>query len=505
MKISRSELWCVFFGTLLGGFLLYARTFQYTWTYDDFMVIVNNPDVHSFWGFVQDSYPGRPLRELTFLLDYTLWGMNPVGWHLQNIIWHSLAAFLLFLLLRNLGGGRCLSWLTTVIFLFHPLCVEVVASISHRKDSLAIVFCLLSFLCFQKASIKSTKLWLWRVASFSFFVIALYAKQTAIGLIPVLLVYEWQFLPVKKRFLFRFPRAVLGILTLAGVFFLVWFFFFDGILDYRKAAESLLVKLEYYQDAELATYFRTLIKAWVFMAVRVFFPHDLAVEYIFSAPQQWLDPWVLSGVFLGVCCLVGGWLLRRSPLGMLGFAWIFCFAGATSNLWPLAYWAADRYLYAPLIGFALLFSLALERWVLSARLKVALTFFVPTSLFIVAWLQVPVWQSDETVHLHALKVSPNSSYIMNELGKYYEKNSADHLALNYYRRATKANEFNAAAHYNLGQMLERSGAIRDALNHYRMFLNHSSKVYHEAEMALRDRIERQYGIRLVRYNNDVEE
>ena len=76
------------------AFLAYANTFGNGWTYDDFPVIVENPDVRSWAEFLRNSYPGRPLRELTYLFDHALFGLNPAGWHLQQIFWHALNACL---------------------------------------------------------------------------------------------------------------------------------------------------------------------------------------------------------------------------------------------------------------------------------------------------------------------------------------------------------------------------------------------------------------------------
>ena len=120
------------------AFLVSANTFGNGWTYDDFSVIVENSDVRSWAGFLKDSYPGRPLRELTYLLDHSLFGLNPFGRHIQQIFWHALNACLIFTLGRQLQLARWAALLAALIFVLYPLKVEVVANLSRRKDSLAL-------------------------------------------------------------------------------------------------------------------------------------------------------------------------------------------------------------------------------------------------------------------------------------------------------------------------------------------------------------------------------
>ena len=53
-------------------FVLYVKSFGNSWTHDDFPVVVNNPDIRSLKAFLENSYPGRPLRELSYFVDYSI-------------------------------------------------------------------------------------------------------------------------------------------------------------------------------------------------------------------------------------------------------------------------------------------------------------------------------------------------------------------------------------------------------------------------------------------------
>ena len=117
-------------------FILYAPSFQNEWLMDDFPVIVENSDIRAVSNFIEDRYPGRPLREVSYLLDYALFELNPSGYHIQQNLMHALNAYLFFVLVLNLGSSRLVAWFASLLFLSHPINVEVVANISHRKDCL---------------------------------------------------------------------------------------------------------------------------------------------------------------------------------------------------------------------------------------------------------------------------------------------------------------------------------------------------------------------------------
>jgi len=127
------------------AFLVYVPSFDAAWLMDDFPVILNNPDIRSLGNFWSNSYPGRPLREVTFFFDYQMFGFKSFGYHFQHIVWHGLTVFLVFYVAIRLGFSQLSAFFASLLFLVHPIQVEVLANISHRKDILSLAFCLLSF------------------------------------------------------------------------------------------------------------------------------------------------------------------------------------------------------------------------------------------------------------------------------------------------------------------------------------------------------------------------
>jgi protein O-mannosyl-transferase len=127
-------------------FYLPALHGQFIWD-DDFHVLKNASlrSLHGLWriwtepGASQQYYP---LTWSSFWIDYQLWGLRPMAYHVENILLHALNAILVWRILRRLNVKG--AWLAAALFAVHPVCVESVAWVSERKNTLSGLFFLLS-------------------------------------------------------------------------------------------------------------------------------------------------------------------------------------------------------------------------------------------------------------------------------------------------------------------------------------------------------------------------
>src|SRR3954468_926791 len=137
-----SLIWLVFGQTLGHPFV----------AYDDQNYVYENPAVTA--GLSADGVRvaftkpharnWHPLTTLSHMLDFQLFGLNPAGHHFTNVLLHTCAVLLLFLVLRRMTGSTWRSAFVAAVFAIHPLRVESVAWVAERKDVLSALFFMLT-------------------------------------------------------------------------------------------------------------------------------------------------------------------------------------------------------------------------------------------------------------------------------------------------------------------------------------------------------------------------
>jgi dolichyl-phosphate-mannose--protein O-mannosyl transferase len=141
----------VFFVLVCASLILYGNSLSNQFVFDDLPIVVENPVIKSFTHIplvlgLQTGQPiYRPVRFLTYMVDYALSGLTPVAYHLSNCIYHAVTAFILFLVLRMLMRDVAVSLVGALLFLAHPIATDSVTYISGRRDILVTLFYLLAF------------------------------------------------------------------------------------------------------------------------------------------------------------------------------------------------------------------------------------------------------------------------------------------------------------------------------------------------------------------------
>src|SRR5437667_4780751 len=142
---------CVFLVAIT--WLVFGQTLRYGFVnYDDSEYVYANPtiasgvSVHGLIHTFSSKHAGNwhPLTSMSHMLDCQLWGLHAGGHHLTNIVLHTIAVILLFLVMRQMTGAIWKSAFVAAVFAIHPLHVESVAWISERKDVLSAVFFMLT-------------------------------------------------------------------------------------------------------------------------------------------------------------------------------------------------------------------------------------------------------------------------------------------------------------------------------------------------------------------------
>ena len=172
--------------------IAYGPAIRGEFVWDDALYLRDNPLIKArdglqrFWLTTEftDYYA---LSNTSFWLEWRLWGANPTGYHVTNILLHVLNALLLWQLLRQLRVGGA-GW-AGLAFALHPVNVRSVAWISERKNLLSALFALLTVLAFVRWLDQKGRRWYWWAVGC--FVLALLSKTAVVTLPAVLLLIVW--------------------------------------------------------------------------------------------------------------------------------------------------------------------------------------------------------------------------------------------------------------------------------------------------------------------------
>ena len=288
----------------------------------------------------------RPVQLASLMADAFLWGRDPFGYRLTNVLLHALNGCLLFSVLRRLPGrgssqqrGRWVAvpaMLAASLFLVHPLGVEAVCEPSNREDILVTAFVLCALLSAMRIT-ETARAWIVVLCTSAFTFLALGSKETGVAA-PVLVAAYLLLFPGKSS---RRQRILLAVVpcVVAVLFFAVRFF--------TQPAESIIFTSEPgYPGDSLAAAMAIQPRIFALYLTNVFHPTDLCADYglysVRNLPLP-LSLWILGLAAAGLAA--GCWKDKRILLATAG---ILAALLPVSNILPIYCAAADRFLYLPL-------------------------------------------------------------------------------------------------------------------------------------------------------------
>lgn len=427
----------------------------------------------------------RPLVTLSYMADYAVWKLNPLGYHLTNLLFHILNGLLvLWVAVRLLGNDKPVPLLTAALFAVHPIHTESVTWISGRTDPMAATFFLASVYSYLRASsagaLGGERLSRrWSLLSVAMFGLAVLAKETALVLPAVLLAYELCMVPKGtnggvKRIVWR----IAPFLAIAAIYLPIRFL----LLGVRAPVNHYAASMGTYAIA------LTGFKALGLYVTRLLAPWPLNAYYNMPFSHTVLDAKVLLPL-LALAGLLVVFSSREMPRTAL-FALLFF--GLTllpvSNLIPIGapkdmgFLMAERFLYLPSVGFCLLAAQGICRLLnvdragygaSAPRLLVVVAPLVGV-LLALTLLRNRDWRDELTFYQDALAKSPFASLFHYNLGVVYRDRSLVaqsvqeasrwlELTEQEMREAIRHDESIAEAHNNLGNLLfvkeDRGGAV----------------------------------------------
>lgn len=306
-------------------------TFDFITEYDDQFYLIDNPILEKpsidgfisiFTSFRQTDY--LPVLYTSFFLDAFIWGQNPAGFHLINLLLHVVNGILLFLLLSNLLDSRPTAFFVALIFLTHPVQVESVAWVPERKNLLVMFFLLMAF---HYILVKRHE-WL----GLSCYGLALFSKSIAI-VFPALILLAPSVFRKKVRSSTIVIMFILALLV--------------SVLTCVSQTRVGAVK-PYHGGSFGATLILMGQSYWDYLFSLL---TGRGLSPLHSIPQT---NWPIGIGFYGTVLATALFLwIKKEWLLLRVMGAFFLFLLPVSNLIPIAVLHADRYLYIPIIFFFL--------------------------------------------------------------------------------------------------------------------------------------------------------
>ena len=347
--------------------IVFGNTLSYGFVWDDHFLIGGSyfvrhwsaiPKIFTshFWsGHADWKMYYRPLINVTYLVDYQVWGLRPLGFHLTNVLVHAGVSLAVFWICSMLAGNWLTAFVAALVFAIHPVHSQSVSFISGRTDLVSTLFFLLAFALYHR----------WRAHGRGVvyagvtlaFLLALLSKEVGVMLPFVLVAYEWGFGRERgaRAFLTRTARGVGPLLLLLAVFLVVRVLVLSDVLLVRagpgwdNAGPRILTTVKV-----LSWY------AWV-----TIIPYPVSPSQATTIVRSALDPRFLLAV-AGLVPLAAGMIVAarrwRVAFFFAAWFWLTLAPSAAINLLPGSEpIVADRFLYLPSVGFCVLLALGL-RW-----------------------------------------------------------------------------------------------------------------------------------------------
>src|SRR5437016_4534725 len=515
--------------------LVFGQTLRHKFvTYDDPQYVYENAKVAAgvslegvSWAFTHTIAGNwHPLTTVSHMFDCQLYGLKPAGHHFTNVLLHTIAVILLFLVLRQMTGTLWRSAFVASLFAIHPLHVESVAWVSERKDVLSAVFFVLTLGAYVRYVRKPSVGRYLTVALF--FALGLMSKPMLVTLPFVLLLLDyWPLGRIRsQRSDVRRQRPRLSSLAFAnqpprkatarqavvsGLVKEKIPFFALSALSCAATFLAQVYSTEAIEQLPFMWRLNTAAVSYIAYIWQMFWPARLGAFY--PHPNDQLPFWqvLLAIAFLISVSLSAILWRKQQPYIFTGWFWYVVMLVPVIGLIQAGEQArADRYTYLPQIGLYVLIIWGITDLMAPIMMRnsgsrpvatglrsvtrgsrgvrtngpqgrgykqfcAAIAAAIIIALSWCAFVQTSYWENSEMLWNHTLAITPDNDTAHNNLGYLFLRRGELDRAISHFETALKIRSGNTSAHYNLGgalientlaSALARKGRLSEAIGHY---------------------------------------
>lgn len=457
-------------------------------SFDDNLYVTENRQVQSgitiegiIWAFTTfHAGNWHPLTWLSHMVDCQLYGLNPMGHHWTNLLFHMANTLLIFFIFQKITEAIWKSAFVATLFALHPLHVESVAWVAERKDVLSTFFGLLMIVAYyhyvNKPSITKY------IFIILFLSLGLMAKPMLVTMPFVLLLLDlW---PLKRLNLSlnqppgqtsnlipliqeKIPLFILATISISLTFL---------AQQSSGAVQSLeLIPINYRIANALIAYSGYFIKAIWPQYLSVFYPHLGINQPVWKV--------VSSTLFLIGTCFGAIRASKKYPYMLVGLLWyIITLLPVIGLIQVGAQSMADRYTYIPLTGLFVIFTwgmhdlLSKNEKYLNSILSLSAVIII-SALSLISFNQVKHWKNSTALFENAINVTDDNWLAHNNLGaELYNKEKLDESVF-HFQKALKIKPLYFSALYNLGKAYHK----KDKLDKATFYYNNALKIKPEHE------------------------
>lgn len=499
----RHNLW-ICLVLVAATFAVYLQTRQFEFVnFDDPANIVNQFNVRNgitasglTWAFTSGSEEyWIPLTKISRMLDCQFFGLHSGMHHLTNVVFHALAALMLFAFLLRATGARWPSAFVAFVFALHPLHVESVAWVTERKDVLNAFFWFVTLWVYVRYAERPG---LQRYALvLGAFGLGLMTKPMIVTLPFVLLLLDlW---PLRRLRAVSWSNAIIEKVPLLAMSAAAM------IATYSLQATAGAVQAG--SGYPFGLRIENAIVSYATYVVKLFRPTNLAVFYPY--PQAFAVWQVaLAGVVIAGITALAVWSLRQRPYLAVGWFWFLGTLVPVIGIVQAGLQArADRYTYIPLVGLSIMLAWGVgdlaRQWPRLRAPVPALAAIACVLMAVTTALQAAYWKNTESLFRHAIDATSANYTAYCNLGTYLTdfpdrvpeaiqhletavkikpdfSDAHHHLAVALakvpgrlpeaiaeYKTALRLNPYNADSHNNLGAVLsDMPGRLPEAIAEY---------------------------------------
>jgi len=462
-------LLCVALAIITIAVYLQAGTHPFTY-YDDPNYVTRNPLVgagvalENLFGAFTSVHASNwhPVTWISHMIDVELYGMNPAGHHLTNVLVHTASSLLLLFLFFRLTKALWPSAFVAALFALHPLHVESVAWIAERKDVLSAFFMILTLLIY--AEFTTTRTRVWYVLALVAFILGLMSKPMLVTLPAIMLLLD--FWPLNRIGNGERSESLLALVKEKVPFFICSLFSI-AITIYAQNKGGALRDLE---QVPFGLRIENALVAYVTYIFKTFWPQNLAFHYPMPPSFPY---WQSIGALLFLLIISGATILFRhkQPYLVVGWFWYLITLLPVIGLITVGSQAmADRYTYIPLIGIFAMVAWGVRGLAKDLPYRAGVLALLAGTVITIAtcltWRQIGYWRDDVSLFRHTLQATAGDYITHFDLAIALAKAGDTDAAIQEFQETVRLKPDYGEAYNSLGLTLARAGNIDAAIREF---------------------------------------